>query len=537
MSQSALSVSRKTRKRFVCKRCKIVFNSNRQSSKHRRRTGNCGGEPGSNPSAADLADSCWKCLKCGKSYQSDCEAFIHDNKAAHGSTFVCQRPSCHKVCKNKKAMLVHDCQLKGVVSGSGGGGVGSAGPNNAGGLTASKTLHSSSSSDQTIQIEVTDQSGNVFGQLPIDGGGGGSGGFGGMTSTTVEDRLNDQKLTISWDSELDVPIVPPDILIGDEEDFANDPLLSQLVNVEDDDDDEAAVAAVDQLDIFNNAGTNAFTAAADVMDAAVDEAAAAAAANAAVGQQLLTLPLEQLQPLLVGQQQQLASSLKHPKPQSKNSYLCSLCGKTLKGLTSYTRHQVTHTGQRPFKCNLCPKSFTQNQRLVIHKRIHTGERPFLCSLCGKTFTESCKLKRHLSKIHQASCKAQKSKNQKKNVQQQLGAATESTEAAAATAAVTPAAGVKKKSTGSKASVGSGGGGSGAGARKKAKASQQQPLSQITPAITDRVPNTKKAAAAKSGSSQNTASANKKATITTKAHNTTISAPRGQEKVTVVFEEH
>ena len=86
---------------------------------------------------------------------------------------------------------------------------------------------------------------------------------------------------------------------------------------------------------------------------------------------------------------------------NNKKYLCSLCGRTLTGLTAYNRHQVIHTGARPFSCGICGKTFTQNQRLTVHKRSHTGERPYLCSLCGKTFTESCKLKRHLTRVHKA----------------------------------------------------------------------------------------------------------------------------------------
>ena len=86
---------------------------------------------------------------------------------------------------------------------------------------------------------------------------------------------------------------------------------------------------------------------------------------------------------------------------NNKKYLCSLCGRTLTGLTAYNRHQVVHTGARPYECDTCEKTFTQAQRLKIHVRKHTGERPYLCSLCGKTFTESCKLKRHLASVHKA----------------------------------------------------------------------------------------------------------------------------------------
>ena len=86
---------------------------------------------------------------------------------------------------------------------------------------------------------------------------------------------------------------------------------------------------------------------------------------------------------------------------NNKKYLCSLCGRTLTGLSAYNRHQVVHSGARPYECDTCEKTFTQAQRLKIHVRKHTGERPYLCSLCGKTFTESCKLKRHLASVHKA----------------------------------------------------------------------------------------------------------------------------------------
>lgn len=80
-------------------------------------------------------------------------------------------------------------------------------------------------------------------------------------------------------------------------------------------------------------------------------------------------------------------------------YTCHICGKQVKGRSSYNLHTTTaHSDVRSFFCEVCGNGYKDKGGLVQHMKLH-GEKKFSCEVCGELFKAGFYLNRHMRAKH------------------------------------------------------------------------------------------------------------------------------------------
>ncbi|PPQ99914.1 hypothetical protein CVT24_009595 [Panaeolus cyanescens] len=89
------------------------------------------------------------------------------------------------------------------------------------------------------------------------------------------------------------------------------------------------------------------------------------------------------------------------------------CKQTNKRRDHILIHVGAHLDQRPFKCLHCTSRFLRKNECKRHELSHSGVRPFSCHLCphpATTFVRQDLLKRHMKRTHHVDLKSDKENN-------------------------------------------------------------------------------------------------------------------------------
>lgn len=76
---------------------------------------------------------------------------------------------------------------------------------------------------------------------------------------------------------------------------------------------------------------------------------------------------------------------------------CSYCGRRFVDEKQKQRHEMIHTGERPYKCD-CGQSFkTRVEKREHFIKNHTQDKPFVCEICHEGFADRWQYRNHLNR--------------------------------------------------------------------------------------------------------------------------------------------
>ncbi|XP_055849496.1 zinc finger protein 236-like [Episyrphus balteatus] len=90
---------------------------------------------------------------------------------------------------------------------------------------------------------------------------------------------------------------------------------------------------------------------------------------------------------------------RRPSKLINGKYSCQYCGKKFTKPCLLKRHEVCHTGTKPFQCSQCDQGFTQKSSLDRHMLLHQGVKDFKCPMCSYSFTQKNNLIVHIQRTH------------------------------------------------------------------------------------------------------------------------------------------